>query len=77
MGVYSVRDKGLPMMYYVYVLMSSRDGKPYTGSTSNLRKRFNEHNVGRVVFTRNQCPFVLFIMKNVLMSKMQDFARNI
>ncbi|MBU0683996.1 MAG: hypothetical protein KJ864_06895 [Candidatus Omnitrophica bacterium] len=29
-----------------YVLRSIKDGRGYTGCTGDLRKRFNEHNVG-------------------------------
>lgn len=32
----------------------------YTGSTNNLRKRFEEHNKGRIFSTRVRTPFELF-----------------
>jgi len=38
-------------MFYVYVLKSKKDGRWYTGSTSDLKKRFNEHNEGKVPAT--------------------------
>jgi putative endonuclease len=44
-------------MFYTYVLKSEKDGKWYTGSTNDLRKRFNEHNAGRVFSARNRAPF--------------------
>ena len=44
-------------MYYVYVLKSMKDQKLYTGSTDDLRKRFSEHNNGRVASTKNRAPF--------------------
>ena len=31
-------------MYYVYVLLSQKDGRFYTGFTKDLRKRFSDHN---------------------------------
>lgn len=46
-------------MTYVYVLKSKKDGHWYTGSTRDLRKRLNEHNVGRVFSTKQRGPFDL------------------
>ena len=44
-------------MYYVYVLLSKEDGKFYTGSTNDLRKRIQQHNSGSVESTMNRRPF--------------------
>jgi len=42
-------------MYYVYILESIKyKNKYYTGSTSNIVKRINEHNAGR---SRSTKPF--------------------
>ncbi|HEY4479115.1 MAG TPA: GIY-YIG nuclease family protein [Candidatus Paceibacterota bacterium] len=46
-------------MYYTYVLQSKKDGRLYTGSTKDLRKRFKEHEGGRTTYTREHGPFVL------------------
>ena len=46
-------------MYYVYVLLSERDGKFYTGSTGNLKERVEEHNRGYGRSTKNRRPFKL------------------
>ncbi len=46
-------------MYYTYVLRSKKDGKWYTGYTGNLRKRFEEHNAGKILSTKNRGPFEL------------------
>jgi putative endonuclease len=46
-------------MYYTYVIQSRKDEKFYTGSTKDLRKRFNDHNSGKVSSTKNRGPFVL------------------
>ena len=46
-------------MIYTYVLQSKKDGKWYTGSTVDLRKRFNEHNNGRTLSTQGRGPFEL------------------
>jgi len=46
-------------MYYIYVLKSAKDGRYYVGKTEDLRKRFKEHNDGRVSSTKNRLPFEL------------------
>ena len=46
-------------MLYTYVIQSTKDGKWYTGSTNNLRKRFREHNDNRVFSTKGRGPFEL------------------
>ena len=46
-------------MYYTYVIQSKKGGHFYTGSTGDLRKRFNEHNSGRVKSTKGREPFNL------------------
>jgi len=46
-------------MYYVYILKSKKDNKLYIGYTKDLRKRFFEHNKGKVESTKNRIPFSL------------------
>ena len=46
-------------MYYTYVLYSLRDGRWYTGATSNLSERVRDHETGRVRSTRHRRPFRL------------------
>ncbi|HVT01489.1 MAG TPA: GIY-YIG nuclease family protein [Patescibacteria group bacterium] len=46
-------------MFYTYVLKSNFDNKLYVGCTQDLKKRFNEHNSGRVDATKNRLPMVL------------------
>ena len=46
-------------MFYVYVLKSKKDLQLYTGSTNDLRKRFKEHNGGKVFSTKARRPFEL------------------
>ncbi|MFH1597499.1 MAG: GIY-YIG nuclease family protein [Patescibacteria group bacterium] len=46
-------------MPYVYILKSQKDRNLYVGATSDVRKRFDEHNRGRVKSTRNRRPLVL------------------
>jgi putative endonuclease len=42
-------------MYYTYVIQSEKDRDFYTGFTNDLRKRFNEHNSGKVRRKQNHC----------------------
>lgn len=46
-------------MYYVYVIRSIKDNKLYTGHTNNLKRRFEQHNSGKVFSTKNRRPFKL------------------
>ena len=41
-------------MYYVYVLLSEKDGKFYTGSTGDRVQRLEEHNRGYARSTKNR-----------------------
>ena len=47
-------------MYYVYVLISKKDGRFYTGYTNNLKQRFLSHQEGLVRATSSRRPFKLF-----------------
>jgi len=44
-------------MFYVYVLQSEKDKKFYTGYTSDLRRRFSEHQSGKTFSTKGRRPF--------------------
>ena len=46
-------------MACTYVLQSKKDGKLYTGSTNDLRKRFIMHNGRKVLSTKGRGPFAL------------------
>ena len=52
--------------YYVYVLLSEKDDKLYTGYTQNLKLRLAEHNNGRVVSTKNRRPLTLIYFEGCL-----------
>ena len=47
-------------MYYVYILQSSKDHSLYIGYTSDLKKRFQEHNKGFSLATKYKRPYKLF-----------------
>jgi len=46
-------------MHYTYVLKSLKDKRLYFGFTSDLKKRFFQHNNGEVNSTKNRRPLKL------------------
>jgi len=54
------------MFYYTYVLKSKKDNKRYFGVTTNLKRRFEEHNSGKVASTKDRIPFVLVYYESCL-----------
>lgn len=46
-------------MHYVYVLRSDKDGDLYIGRTNDLRRRFLEHQEGKVFSTKGRRPLKL------------------
>lgn len=46
-------------MYYVYVLLSKKDGNFYIGYTANLKERVKMHNKGQITSIKNRLPFEL------------------
>jgi putative endonuclease len=51
-----VRDE---KRWYTYVLLSQKDGKWYTGSTGDLRKRLRQHTSCQNASTKSRGPFKL------------------
>jgi putative endonuclease len=49
----------MPLPYCVYVLLSEKDGDFYVGFTTDLPRRFEEHNQGRNTSTAPRRPFAL------------------
>jgi putative endonuclease len=58
--------------YYVYVLQSEKDHKFYIGLASDIKKRLEEHNSGKVSTTRNRRPLKLIYWEGCL--NQQDAA---
>jgi putative endonuclease len=58
--------------YYVYVLQSEKDCKFYIGYASDIKKRLEEHNSGKVSTTRNRRPLKLVYWEGCL--NQQDAA---
>ena len=44
-------------MYFVYVLLSLKDGDFYTGFTNNVDKRLKEHNEELSYYTKRYAPW--------------------
>jgi len=44
-------------MHYVYILQSCKDLSFYVGVTSDLKRRFNEHNSGGCKYSSSKAPF--------------------
>ncbi|MFC1569570.1 GIY-YIG nuclease family protein [bacterium] len=64
----------LNVKYYVYILLSLKDGNYYTGSTSDLDRRIKAHNAGRVRSTKSRRPLKL-IYKEEYASKTEARKR--
>lgn len=59
-------------MHYVYILQSKLNGQQYTGSTNNLKKRFQEHNDGNIISTKRYKPWKLLYYEAYIA---EDLAR--
>jgi putative endonuclease len=46
-------------MHYVYILQSERDKEFYVGRAGDLKRRYSEHQAGRVESTKNRVPLRL------------------
>lgn len=61
-------------MYYVYILYSKRDYNLYVGCTNDIKRRFREHNDGKIVSTAKRVPLLL-IFYETFINKSDAFAR--
>jgi len=57
-------------MFYTYVLQSLKDKKLYIGFTEDLKKRFFEHNHGKIKATKGRSPFRLVYYETCLMKNL-------
>lgn len=82
MGAVSLRWRAVALatghryMYYVYVLRSLVNGRLYTGSTSDLDRRMQEHNSGQSGYTKFTKPFVL-VYKEELTTLLESRRREL
>ena len=54
------------MFYYTYILQSQKNNSFYIGYTSDLKKRFIEHNAGLSQATKPFCPWKLIFYEAFL-----------
>jgi len=54
------------MFYYVYILQSLKNNSFYIGYTSDLKKRFKEHNLGESKATKPFRPYRLIFYEAFL-----------
>ena len=54
------------MFRYVYVLLSLKDCKFYTGYSTNLKVRVKDHNLGKNASTKNRRPLKLIYFEGYL-----------
>ena len=59
-------------MYYTYILHSKKDGELYTGSTKDLKLRFEQHKKGEVESTKHRRSLKLIYYEAC---NMEDDAR--
>ena len=52
-------DRYNERMFYFYILKSRKDDQHYYGSTTNLKKRVDEHQNGKVIATKYRLPMEL------------------
>jgi putative endonuclease len=52
--------------FYVYILLSKKDGKKYTDYTKDLNQRLQYHDSGKVPSTKNRRPFELIYFEGCL-----------
>ena len=55
--------------YYVYILLSLKDGNKYTGYTKDLSSRFEAHQKGNVASTKHRRPLELIYFEGCLSQK--------
>lgn len=46
-------------MFYTYIIQSLKDKSFYIGSTSDLKKRLDQHNKGQAIYSSTKAPFKL------------------
>ena len=76
-------------MCYTYVLKSKSDDSFYVGITENVKKRLEEHNSGKLKYTANKRPWILWHIREsesmqsarkeeiYLKKKNRDFKENL
>ena len=55
-----------PIWFYTYVLKCEKTETFYTGTTDNLEKRLEQHNKGKVFYTKSRLPVKLVYFEGCL-----------
>lgn len=55
--------------FFVYILLSDKDGKKYTGYTKDLFLRLKAHNEGKVSSTKHRRPLQLIYFEGCIHQK--------
>lgn len=63
--------------YFVYVLLSLKDGKFYVGYSRHLNQRLKQHARGEVISTMNRRPLRLIYYEVYLIKQDAKNVRNI
>ena len=58
------RQVGIRFMYYTYIIKSKIRNYIYVGLTSDIERRFEEHNSGKNKTTKPYLPFDLLFKEN-------------
>ncbi len=58
--------KFMSKFYYVYILQAERDHSLYAGHTTDLKRRLEEHNEGKVSSTSDKRPWKLIYWEGCL-----------
>lgn len=63
-------------MYYVYILQSEKDATKYIGVTENLKMRLQDHNQGKVSYSKSKRPFkVIWYCAFIQKEKARNFEK--
>ena len=65
-STHEMMTNNLGPYYFVYVLLSLKDGKKYTGYTNDLSSRFEAHQKGKVTSTKHRRPLELIYFEGCL-----------
>ena len=60
-------------MFFTYIIKSKKDGSFYVGISDNFERRLNDHNKGKLKYTSNKRPWILWhIRKSASMKEARE-----
>ena len=63
-------------MFYVYVIKSKNDKSIYIGYSNDLKRRMEEHNTGKSIYTKNKYPYELIYYESYKSMSDAKFREN-